>query len=198
MLTLRWKWNHWKVKCTLMELFTLHVSYRCHKHEHIMEHRGSVRMQCMINHSNDVNFRFRPWCHPSCSAGGCTDLCPAGRSNMVCVQEECIMFSGASHFWHRLLQTNQHTLYRLGWKRADHRPGVSLGAVALSDSNFILPCSLSISHQFTIRYMNATWLYKAVTLTPQDGGEMMTANMSFSDLKMRLKDLYHTYTLFKS
>lgn len=35
-------------------------------------------------------------------------------------------------------------------------------------------------------------------LTPQDGGEMMTANMSFSDLKMRLKDLYHSLHLYFS
>lgn len=36
--------------------------------------------------------------------------------------------------------------------------------------------------------MNATWHCKAVTLTPQDSGEMMTANISVFNLRICLKD----------
>lgn len=85
-----------------------------------------------INHS--VYFRFTSWYHPCCSAGSCTDLCSAGRSDVVRVQEELCTFSRAPYTRQRLLQTNQLTGYRVRWKRADHRPGSSLRRIAFKDS----------------------------------------------------------------
>ena len=96
---------------------------------------SSVRIQCMIKHKghNVVSFRFTSWRHPGCGAGGCTHLCPAGRSDVVCVQEERFTFPGASHSCQRILPTNQLTGYRVGWKCADHRPRGSLRRIALND-----------------------------------------------------------------
>ncbi len=97
---------------------------------------SSVSIQCVIKHKryHVVCFRFTSRCHPRCSAGGCSDLCPAGRDDVVCVQEERFTLSEASHSRQRLLQTNQLSGYRVRWQCADHRPGRSLRRVALNAS----------------------------------------------------------------
>lgn len=95
---------------------------------------------------------------------------------MVRVQEERFLFSGAPHFWHCLLQTNQYTVFRVGWKCADHRHGFFLRTIALRN---ITPYSLFVSHHFTIRDTNATRHCSAVMPTPQDSDEIMTAKLVY-------------------
>lgn len=63
---------------------------------------------------------------------------------MVRIQEERFLFSGASHFWHCLLQTNQYTVLRVGWKCADHRHGFFLRTIALRDFLLNFPALFSV------------------------------------------------------
>lgn len=122
------------------------------------------------------DFRWTLWCQSHCSAGGCTGLCSAGRSDVVSVQEELCTFSWAPYAWQCLLQTNELAVYRVRWKRADHRPGGSFRGLALGDSLFFLsfPPVLCLSLTISPSSINATWHCNAVMLTPQDSGEMTT------------------------
>lgn len=91
-------------------------------------------------------FRFASRRYPCCSAGGCTHLCPAGRLNVVFVQEELSVFSWDPHklctlsqppcTQKCLLQTNQLSSNGVGRKCADYRPGDSLGRIASALSLF--------------------------------------------------------------
>lgn len=79
-----------------------------------------------------VCFRFASRCHTCCCVGGFTDLYPAGRGNVVSVQEELWAFSAAPYTRQCLLQANGLTGYRIGRKRSHHRPGGFLGGIAVT------------------------------------------------------------------
>lgn len=109
-----------------------------------------------------VDFRWTLQYQSHCSAGGCTDLCSAGRSDVACVQEERCTFSSSPYAWQCLLQTNQLTVHRVRWKRADHRPGGSFRGLAHSDSSSFLCCPPVLCLSLTISSgINATWHCKS-------------------------------------
>lgn len=119
-----------------------------------------------------VCFRFTSWHHHHrCSPGGSSGLCHAGRSVLVCIQEECGTFSWATYHWQCLLQTNQFTGNRVGWKCADHRLRGSLRRVAPN---------VSVPHYVAIRWKCPRHC-KAVLLTPQDSCEIMSVSLSLRD-----------------
>lgn len=135
--------------------------------------------KCLIELHLSVPFRFTPQRHPRCGPGGRIDLCPAGRSNMVWVQEGRLLFSGAPHLRQRLLQTNQHTVVRVGWKCAHHRHKWILRAIAGEETSFsLLSLCLSTRH-FAIRDRNAVRRCNAAVPTPQsqDSDEVTTTQL---------------------
>lgn len=87
--------------------------------------------QCPIERRLSCPFRFTPQRHPRCRPGGRLDLCPAGRSDVVRLQEGRPLFPGPPHLRQRLLQTNQHAVVRVGWERAHHRHKCILRTIAL-------------------------------------------------------------------
>lgn len=128
--------------------------------------------QCLIERRLSAPFRFPPQRHPRCRPGGRIDLCPAGRSHVVRLQEGRPLFPPPPHLRQRLLQTNQHAVVRVGWKRAHHRHKCILRTVALSGDFLLLRSLRSSTHQLTIRDVNAA------VPTPQDSNEVTTAELS--------------------
>lgn len=142
--------------------------------------------------------RFTSWHHPCGSAGGCADLCPAGRCDVVRVQEECVTFSRLSHPWQCLLQTNQLTGHGVRRKRSDYGPGGPLGRIALVDSFEVSVALLRLRLSLTIS--PSAWSCKhckAAAPTPQDGGGMMAANTSLFSLCLEDPWCWQEFSIFQ-
>lgn len=101
-----------------------------------------------------MRFRFASRCHPRCCDGSVANLYPAGRGNVVSVQEELRMFPAAPHARQRLFQANGLAGYGVRWKRSHRRPGASLGRVAHVDlfPPRSLCCPPVLRHLLTVRY----------------------------------------------
>lgn len=127
----RWRWNHLKVNCTRG---WKSIPKRC---------VWLRSWKCLTELKHVVPLRFTSQRHPRCGSGGRLDLCPAGRSDMVRVQEGRVLFSRPPHFRQRLLQTNQHAVVRVWWKCADHRHRCLLRTIAQKDF-LSVSCCLSV------------------------------------------------------
>lgn len=116
--------------------------------------RGShIKFRAQL-HKSCCCFRFASRCHPCCCAGSVANLYPAGRGNVVSVQEELWTFPAAPHTRQRLFQANGLAGYGVRWKRSHRRPGASPGRVA--HVGLFLPRSLccppALCHLVTVRY----------------------------------------------
>lgn len=171
----RWRWNHWKVNCTLNRFGfrQLQVFCGCWKCT-VLQGPTELSCWCLIEPQVSVPFRFTPQCHPCCGPGGRTDLCPAGRSDMVRVQEGRSLFPGPPHLRQRLLQTNQHTVVRVGWKCAHHRHKCILRTIAPEEIYYSLQSLRLSTHHFPIRDINALRCCNVAVPTPQDSDEVTT------------------------
>lgn len=151
----------------------------CWKHT-IEWDAAELSWKCLIDLRLSVPCRFTPQRHPCCGPGGRSDLCSAGRSNLVRVQEGCFLFSGPPHLRQRLLQANQHAVVRVGWKCAHHRHKWILRTIAWEETSFSLLSLRLSAHHFTIRDRNAVRRCHAAVPTPQDSDEVTTTQLSLS------------------